>query len=236
MTGPSRALAPVVLYAAVAAIHVIARFLEHPLDGPTKLLIMPALAVGVLWASAGIRPWPRGAIAMLLLAILLSWLGDGAATFFPMFDDELPMMLLCFGLAHVAYILLMLRGRRIAMVRTSPSVIIGYAAAYIGLMVLLLPRAGALAVPVAIYGLLLVATATVASRCRAVIGWGGFWFLVSDAILSLRIFLPEVMPAWTSAAVMLTYALGQGLLAFGIVAALRRREEPRLVAHGRAQV
>ena len=211
----------VVLYAAFAAIHVIARFLEHPLDAPTKLLLMPALAVGVVWASAGIRPRRRGVMALLLAAILFSWLGDGAATFFPMFEDELPMMLLCFGLAHVGYVLLMWRGRGIPR-RKFPVWALIYAVAYAGLMVVLIPRAGGLAVPVAIYGLLLAGTAAMASRCGPVIAWGGFWFLVSDAILAFRIFVPEAMPAWTSGAVMLTYTLGQGLIAFGIVAATRR--------------
>lgn len=211
----------VVFYAAFAAIHVIARFLEHPLDAPTKLLLMPALAVGVVWASAGIRPRRLGAMALLLAAILFSWLGDGAATFFPMFEDELPMMLLCFGLAHVGYVLLMWRGRGIPR-RKFPVWALIYAVAYAGLMVVLIPRAGGLAVPVAIYGLLLAGTAAMASRCGPVIAWGGFWFLVSDAILAFRIFVPEAMPAWTSGAVMLTYTLGQGLIAFGIVAATRR--------------
>ena len=227
MTEASRALPPILLYSAVAAIHVITRFFEHPLDGPTKLLIMPALAIGVLWAAAGIRPRPRGAIAVLLVAILFSWLGDGAGTFFPMFQDELPMMLLCFGLAHIAYLLLMWRGDRIA-VRRFPWWAAVYALAYAVLLVVLLPRAGSLAVPVAVYGLLLAGTAAVASRCGATIAWGGAWFLVSDAILAFRIFLPDAMPDWTSGAVMLTYALGQGLLAFGIVAALRGRSAPRL--------
>jgi uncharacterized membrane protein YhhN len=95
---------------------------------------------------------------------------------------------------------------------------------YAVLIVVLIPRTGALTVPVMGYGLLLAGTAAMASRCGAVIAWGGAWFLVSDAILSFRIFLPEVMPDWTSGAVMLTYTLGQGLLAFGIVSALRRRE------------
>jgi uncharacterized membrane protein YhhN len=165
----------------------------------------------------------RGAILLLVAAILCSWLGDGAATFFPMFDDELPMMLLCFGLAHVGYLLLMWRARGVARHRV-PAWAAAYLLVYAVLIVVLIPRTGALTVPVMGYGLLLAGTAAMASRCGAVIAWGGAWFLVSDAILSFRIFLPEVMPDWTSGAVMLTYTLGQGLLAFGIVSALRRRE------------
>ncbi|WP_053382625.1 lysoplasmalogenase [Leucobacter celer] len=228
MTPRSRALLPFAPYAVVSAVHVVALFLELPIHAPTKLLLMPALALGALWAAA--RPVPgllgergtRGAIVLLVAAIAFSWLGDGAATFFPMFDDELPMMLLCFGLAHVGYVLLMWRADGVA-VRRFPAWALVYVGAYAALMALLVPHTGSLTVPVMIYGLLLVATAAVASRCGAVIAWGGAWFLVSDAILAFRIFVPEVMPAWTSGAVMLTYTLGQGLIVAGIVAALRRR-------------
>lgn len=253
MTPRLRALLPFAPYAAVSAVHVVALFLDHPIHPPTKLLLMPALALGALWAAA----WPapgvlgerggagggrgardargaggaggargargaRGAVLLLVASVLLSWLGDGAATFFPMFDDELPMMLLCFGLAHVGYVLLMWRARGVA-VRGFPAWALAYAVAYAVLMVLLVPRTGALTVPVMIYGLLLVATAAMASRCGPVIAWGGAWFLVSDAILAFRIFAPEAMPAWTGGAVMLAYTAGQGLIVAGIVAALRRR-------------
>lgn len=222
MTSRARALLPFLPYLVASIVHVAARFLEHPFDGPTKLLLMPALAIGVLWASATIRPWPRGAVLLLVVSALFSWLGDGSSTFFPMFADELPMMLLCFGLAHVGYLLLMWRARGVA-VRRIPRWALVYAVAYIAMMAVLIPHTGSLTVPVLLYGLLLAGTAAMASRCGPVVAWGGAWFLVSDAILSFRIFLPEAMPAWTSGMVMLTYALGQGLIAAGVIAALRRR-------------
>lgn len=240
-------LIPYLPYAVVSALHVGALFVDHPIAEPTKLLLMPALALAAVWAtvwpvavavaaaaaapSAGspasppIRPWPRGAMALLLGAVLFSWLGDGAAVFFPMFEDELPMMLLCFGLAHVGYLVLMWRARGVA-VRGFPLWSLAYVAAYVVLMALLLPRTGALTIPVAIYGLLLVGTAAMTSRCGSVVAWGGAWFLVSDGILAFRIFAPEVMPDWTSGLVMLTYTLGQGLIVFGITGALARRSRP----------
>ncbi|GAA1615153.1 lysoplasmalogenase [Leucobacter chromiireducens] len=226
-----RAALPFVPYIVVSIVHVTARFLEHPIDAPTKLLLMPALALGVLWASAGIRPWPRGVIVLLVASIFFSWLGDGSATFFPMFESELPMMLACFGLAHVGYVLLMWRARGVA-VRRVPAWALVYALAYVVMIALLVPHTGALTVPVIVYGLLLAGTAAMASRCGPVIAWGGAWFLVSDAILSFRIFLPEVMPDWTSGMVMLTYTLGQGLIAAGIVTALRRRAAGSMAAPG----
>lgn len=214
---------PFIPYLVLSVIHVAFLFTEHPLSSPTKLLLMPLLALAVLWASAGVRPWPAGALGVLLLGIGFSWLGDGSSTFFPMFEDEVPMMLLNFGIAHVLYVLLMWRGRGIAQ-RRFPKWSLLYALAYVALMAVLVQHTGALTVPVLLYGALLVATAVFAARCGAVIAMGGFWFLVSDAILSFRIFVPEAMPDWTSAAVMITYTAGQGLIAYGVVRALARRE------------
>lgn len=217
-----RRLLPFIPYTLVSALHVVLLFADLPGAPPTKLLLMPLLAAAVVWVcrSEGTRFW--GVAAALVLGIGLSWLGDGAATFFPMFDDELPMMLLCFGLAHVVYVVLMWRGPGIAE-RKLPGWSLIYVAAYVALMVVLVPHTGSLMVPVMLYGLLLVATAAVASRCGAVVAWGGFWFLVSDAILAFRIFIPDEMPDWTGGAVMLTYTLGQGLITYGIAAKLRRR-------------
>lgn len=222
MPSATRHWLPFVPYALVSIVHVVARFLELPIDGPTKLMLMPALALAAVWATATLRPWPWGALSLLLAAILLSWLGDGSSTFFPMFEDPLPMMLLCFGFAHIGYMLLMWLGRGIA-VRKIPAWAIAYALVYVLLMLALLPRTGALTVPVAIYGLLLVGTAAMASRCGPFVAWGGAWFLASDAILAFRIFVPEMMPDWTSGMVMLTYTMGQGLIVFGVTEALRRQ-------------
>lgn len=205
--------------------HVALLFAGSPLAAPTKLALMPLLALAALWSMASSRPWPRGAMVLTLLAIVFSWLGDGAATFFPMFDDELPMMLLNFGLAHVCYVLLFWRGRGILRGKFSPWAL-GYVAAYGVLISLLVPHTGELTIPVVIYGMLLVATAAFASRCGPVIAWGGFWFLISDSILAFRIFVPEIMPDWTGGMVMLTYTLGQGLIVYGLVTALRARALP----------
>lgn len=244
-----RGLLPYAPYAALSAVHVIARFAEHPSAGPTKLLLMPALAAGVVWAASragmlrrrapgamgtadvprapgamGTADVPRagGAIALLVASIACSWLGDGSSTFFPMFDDELPMMLLCFGMAHVAYVLLMWRAAGLA-VRGLPQWSLVYGAAYLVLIAALVPHTGGLTIPVMVYGLLLVGTAALASRCGAVIAAGGAWFLLSDAILAFLVFVPQAMPPASGGMVMLTYTLGQGLLAGGIVAALARR-------------
>ena len=47
--------------------------------------------------------------------------------------------------------------------------------------------------------------------------WGGAFFLASDTVLAFRLFMPDAMPDWTSPLVMITYCLGQGLIAAGVV-------------------
>ena len=226
MTERFRASLPFVPYIAVSLVHVIACFGQYAFEGWTKVLLMPALAAGVVAAVAfvpglRIRPVPAGALALLLAALLGSWLGDGAATFFPMLDSELPAMLICFGIAHLAYIVLLWRVPGVAR-RRLPAWSLVYVIAYLVLIALLLPHTKSLSIPVMAYGLVLVGTAALATRCGPVIAWGGACFLLSDAILAFRLFVPG-STTWTSGVVMLTYTIGQGLLAYGIVAALRRR-------------
>ena len=75
----------------------------------------------------------------------------------------------------------------------------------------------------AAYGLVLGGTAVAASRCHPLVVWGSVFFLASDSVLAFRLFLPEAMPGWTSPLVMLTYCLGQGLIAAGVLVSVRAR-------------
>lgn len=203
-------------YAAISLVHVIALGAgADTVAGPTKLILMPALAVAVLWGGRG-TAWGRPA-TLLFVAIAFSWLGDGAATFFP-FAPELPVMLACFGLAHLAYIWLF--ARELATGR-QPAWSLVYVVWWVVLLAILWPHLGALAVPVAVYGVVLAGTAASAARTSAIIAVGAAFFLASDTLLAFRLFTPDALPEWTGAAVMLTYTLGQGLLAFGVVRALR---------------
>ncbi|MBP2415018.1 hypothetical protein JOF48_003817 [Arthrobacter stackebrandtii] len=197
-----------------------------PLAQPTKLLLMPALAVAVLWGLPRASRHPlRGGPGLLLSAILFSWLGDGAGTFFP-FAPTLPLMLAFFGVAHLCYMRLF--WRRLAL-RRIPWWAIIYAAWWVGLLLFMWPRTGPLAPAVAAYGLVLAGTAALSTRCNPFIVWGAALFLASDTILSFTLFAPELMPAYSGAAVMASYTAGQGLIAAGSLAHLagtRRRTSP----------
>lgn len=212
------------LFAAISAVHVGALFVgADAVSGPSKLALMPALAIAVLWAGRG-STWST-TCTLLFLAIALSWIGDGAGAFFPG-APTLPIMLGFFGLAHLCYIWLFTK--RLA-IRRFPRWSLVYAVWWIALVAVLVPiilsqiGGGPLAIAVSIYGIVLGATAATAARCHPVIAWGGAFFLASDTILAFRLFTPEAMPDWTSGMVMLTYCLGQGLIAAGVVVADRQR-------------
>ena len=211
-------------YALVSVAHVGALAAgATAVAAPTKLALMPLLALAFVWAARAVA-WST-AHTLLLVALALSWLGDGAGTFFP-WAPTLPMMLLFFGLAHLCYIPLFWR---LLAVRRVPWWAGAYGAWWLVLVAVLVPvilsRIGGapLAVAVALYGLVLGATAVAASRCHPIIALGGALFLVSDTILAFRLFVPESMPAWTSPLVMATYCAGQGLIAAGVVVVARRK-------------
>ncbi|WP_175987516.1 lysoplasmalogenase family protein [Microbacterium tenebrionis] len=203
-------------FAAMSLVHVRALAVGSEIASPTKLWLMPLLAIPVLVSA---RLQPSLAILLLLAAIALSWLGDGAGEFFPG-GPELPLMLLFFGLAHIAYIVLF---ARILRIRRLPWWTLVYAAWWIGMIIILGPHTGALLPAVAAYGIVLGGTAAVAARCHPLIAVGGVFFLASDTILAFRLFMADAMPAWTSPLVMLTYALGQGLLVAGALVSLRKK-------------
>lgn len=201
-------------YVIASVFHVTVLALGSPLAGPSKLVLMPLLAVPVVLAWRWMRPEVS---ILLLVAVIFSWLGDGAGAFFPA-GPELPLMLAFFGLAHIAYIVLFARH----LVRTRvPWWALAYVAWWVGMVTFLGPSTGSLFFAVAGYGVVLAGTAIFAARCTPLIAVGGAFFLLSDTILAFRLFLPG-MPTWTSPAVMLTYTLGQGLIVAGALLALRR--------------
>lgn len=218
---PRSILAGFLPFVLLSAIHVGARALgADELAAWTKLTLMPLLAVAAWWGlrGAGTSRLSAGRLPKTLLfaALFFSWLGDGAGAFFP-FAPELPVMLGAFGVAHICYIRLM---SRYAAERAFPRWALVFPLWWVLMLVLLWPVLGGLAAAVAAYGIVLAGTAATAARCGTMVASGGVLFLASDTLLSFRIFMPEAMPAWTSAMVMLTYCAGQGLIVAGL---LRRR-------------
>lgn len=184
----------------------------------TKLTLMPALAFAVMLNASGTRS--SVPILLLLGALLFSWLGDGARFFVP-YLPTLQMMIVFFGIAHLLYVPLFWRYVGTQGFAPWSSV---YVAWWIAMLMAIVPRAGALGPAVAVYGVVLGATAVFSTRCVSTVMIGGAFFLASDTILAFRIFVPDALPDWFSPMVMITYCTGQGLIAAGVLDTLRARQ------------
>lgn len=204
-------------YALVSAVHVVALGLgASDVAAPTKIALMPMLFLAVALATRK----PRGrAIALLLAAIAASWLGDSAGFLFPALKT-LPLMIGFFAVAHVVYFWLFVKHLTI---KRLPLWSLVYALWWIVLVAVIWPHLGRLAIAVALYGLVLGGTAAASTRAGRIVTWGGALFLTSDTLLAFLLFTPELTPPLTDPAVMLTYTLGQGLIAAGTVLALSRK-------------
>ena len=69
------------------------------------------------------------------------------------------------------------------------------------------------------------AAAASAARGSRITATGGAFFLASDTLLALLLFLPGMSAALTGPWVMLTYTIGQGLLVLGAVRLLAPAQE-----------
>ena len=202
----------------VGVIHLGAILLS--LDGIvewTKPLLMPALAVGLLWAAPQRR---SPAILLGTLALTLSWMGDVTLRWFV-------IGLACFLLAHIVYLVLFVT--RLAVQRMRWWALV-YAVWLVVLLTLLGPETGPLLIPVIAYGTVLCLMAAVASRCNRWVAAGGALFVVSDSILALNKFLPNLGLPLADFLIMVTYLAAQTLIVWGILRHERARMATPLVA------
>lgn len=183
----------------------------------SQWFLMPLLALTLALAA----PRPHGRLVRLVLVALgFSWLGDTAPDVVPE-DLAFVTMLGFFAVAQVLYVVAFWPLRRAGVVGRRPVALVGYAAAFVALVVACAPGAGSLLAPAVVYGALL-ATMAALSTFHRVAGIGGALFLVSDSLIALDAFVDGyALPAhgfW----VMLTYVAGQALLVAGVLLHVRR--------------
>lgn len=212
---PSEVLALGVL-GAVTAVHLVAQVVatDGLVAGATQVLLMPLLA-GVL--LAGTRP-PRGRlVAVVLVALFFSWLGD---TLPRLAGDDTGFLLMvgCFLVAQVFYVVAFWPFRD-SSILTRPVLVVPYVVGLVVLVVLCREGAGAMLLPVVVYGVALTTMAVLATGLGWLAGVGGAVFMVSDSLIALGAFTDVNLPGH-SFWVMLTYVLGQLFL----VLAVRNRE------------
>ena len=195
-------LLPIVV---VGLIHLGAILLSLPdVVEWTKPLLMPALAIGLIWAAPERR---SPAVLLGVIALLFSWVGDVTLRWFV-------VGLVFFLLAHIAYLVLFVT--RLAERRMQ-----WWAAAYAVWLVVLLTILGAstgsLLIPVIAYGTVLCVMAAFASRCNRWVAWGGALFVASDSILAINKFLPDAGIPLEDFLIMVTYIAAQTLIVWGLL-------------------
>ena len=179
----------------------------------------PALMLTLLGAFLATTPQPRGRIAVWASAgIVLSLAGD--VLFAQPGDVGFILGLSAFLLAHVAYTILFLGPLK---TRGMPRLAALYGLWWFGLLALLLPHLGALAVPVVVYGGVLGLSAASALGTNRMVAVGAALFLVSDSVLACKLFLPGFSFWQQDFVIMVLYCAGQGLIALGAVRFQRHR-------------
>lgn len=185
-------------YGVLTAAHLVTiGFGETWSQAITKVLLMPTLAV---WARL------NGGPVTLLVALGASLAGD----FLLQIDQLLPGML-AFGVAHGCYVVLYARRAR----RRSLVVLAAYGAVWAGALVLLWPGLGDNRIPVAVYSLLVTATAVTSGWNGWQAGLGGALFLISDGLIGAGLAGHDF--AARDYLVMATYCVAQYLLAANLL-------------------
>jgi hypothetical protein len=165
----------IVLFAVVALVHLLLLAVDATsVNSFSKALLAPVL-IGWTLAARG----PR----LLAVALFFCWLGD---IFLELDDAWFVPGMAAFGVAHVCFVTMFVRLGALDGLRARPWIVGAYA---VPAAVLVVWAWGGLApelrVPVLLYAVLLLTTASVAAVVDRLAGLGGLAFLVSDAVIAL---------------------------------------------------
>ncbi|MDC7121797.1 lysoplasmalogenase [Cellulomonas fimi] len=189
---------------------------------------MPLLAAAVVTATR----WPRGRlVTWTLVALGCSWLGDTLPATSGG-DSAFLLMVGGFLLAQVAYVMAFGPDARRSVAYRHPGRLVPYGVVLVVLVGLCAPHAGALLVPVAVYGGVLVAMAVLATGLSPLAGAAGAVFVVSDGLIALEAFVPTWHLPGQDVWVMVTYLVAQAMLAAAVVDRNHAARRARPVAAG----
>ena len=216
---PARPVVVLLPILVVGVIHLGAILLALPdVVEWTKPLLMPALAIGLIWGAPERR---SPAIVLGVLALFLSWVGDVTLRWFV-------VGLIFFLLAHIVYLVLFvtrLAERRVPLVGRRLRGLARRVAHDPG------PAHRRAADPGR------SPTASCSPRWRqsppgATAGspWGGALFVVSDSILAINKFLPDAGIPLADFLIMVTYIAAQTLIVWGLLRHERARWWPAVTS------
>lgn len=219
-------LASSVLFLGLTTAHLLVQLVgPDSWSRPTQVLLMPALALVVFAATQ--RPRPR-LVTLLLIALVFSWLGDSLPA---LAGGDIAFLLMVAGflVAQVVYVFAFWPYRGESVLHRRRWLLVPYIGVVAALVWLCAPHAGGLLVPVLLYGLILGLMAVVATGVNTWTAVGGALFLISDALIALRAFVPDFDIPQGGFWVMVTYVTAQALIVLGVLkrVPLRPREHRR---------
>ncbi len=216
------------LFAAVLVVHLGAQLAGAPILAElTQWLLMPLIAT-MVWLGGGSRR-TRGTplVRLTLLALGFSWLGDLLPNFVPG-PGAFFVLVGMFALAQAGYAVAFWPYRHASLLRTPW--VIGYGVAAAVLIAVCVPGAGFRWPAVVGYALIITVMAVLATGVDRLAGIGGVLFMISDSLLALNMFWPGWDLPGQGFWVMLTYAVGQLLIALGVLRASAPAAAPVAVA------
>jgi uncharacterized membrane protein YhhN len=206
---------PYLPYGAAAVVNLAAD-LAHAdaLARYSQWALMPLLILAVLLT---LRPLRTPVALWLVLALLFSWGGD------VLLGVSFVLGLGSFLLAHLSFIVAFTRR---AVRRGNPRWtwwhVLPFVALYCALLSLLISHVGAMLPAVLVYGLALCTMAAVAASTSRLLELAGVVFVVSDGLLAMQLFRPDLTLPLSGFWVMLTYIAAEALIAIGLTRAVRR--------------
>lgn len=172
------------LFVVDAIVHLTGQLLDWPvLLGVTQVLLVPPL----LGYAIGAGMWPLG--RPFVLGLVFCWLGDTLPRLVDP-SSKFVLMVACFSVAQVAFIVWFWRERRVALDPARRIVWVAYLVLLVVFMMLCARGAGSLLPLLLAYGICLTVMAILATGCGVLTGIGGALFFVSDCWLALRTFGP----------------------------------------------
>jgi len=205
------------LFFIASAINLLGHLLEQPLLVHfSKPLLMPLLAA-FFYFSVSAKKAPATAIYGMIIAFILSFVGDVAL----MLEGYFTLGLGAFLLAHVSYIFVFTYLQKfhlsLGSIVLKPIVSLLFAAG-VGTYIVLTPRLGAMRAPVSVYVAVIVVMAIAAylltQRVAALTFIGAVLFMISDSYLAFNKFYSPL--PLSGIVVMSTYIAAQWCIAKGV--------------------
>ena len=207
------ARALVLTYGVVTVVALVSEILRSPVADVAGWFAMPLLAEVVLVATNPPRPRP---VMLVVAALGFSFLAEVLPDFLPTSASFITLLLLL-TLAQACYVGAFWRLWRSSLVRTSPRWLIGYALVFMVGAFAVRAGAGSWLWPLLLYGILVAATAVLASALGLSAAFGGALFFVSATLSAMHRFTPGWDKPGLAFWIALTLLSAQALITLGVV-------------------